>query len=173
MNHRFFTVASTTISQILIALAFTVIGSSAVGASTDNSTYQSQDITPTPELEPSDVVRIQVEALRGNGPGNEGIELTYRFASPGNKRYTGPLGRFTAMVRSAPYDRLLNHVSAEYGPLELAGDKAYQIVTITDRSGVQTVYLWTLSRQVEGEFDGCWMTDSVIPSEQQRQGQVT
>jgi hypothetical protein len=48
-------------------------------------------------------VRIQVEALRKNGPLNEGIELTYRFTSPGNKQVTGPLDRFVRMVSSALY----------------------------------------------------------------------
>jgi hypothetical protein len=118
---------------------------------------------PAPGLDPSEVVRIQVEALRNNSLLDEGIELTYRFASPGNKRVTGPLVRFTAMVRSPPYDRLLNHRSARYGPLAVSGDEAYQRVIVTDAAGEEVVYHWVLSRQSEGQYKDCWMTDGVLP----------
>ncbi len=120
---------------------------------------------PSPELEPSEVVRIQVDALRSNTSLNRGIELTYRFASPDNKRYTGPLARFIDMVRSAPYDRLLNHLSAQYGPVALSANEAHQMVIIVDAAGEEVGYIWVLSRQSEGAFKDCWMTDAVIPAE--------
>ena len=135
-------------------------------------TFRSQDLAPSPLLNPSEVVSIQIEALRENSQRNEGIELTYRFASPGNKRSTGPLERFLAMVRSAPYQQLLNHRSARYGPSSVFGDKAYQLVTIIDKQGDEVAYLWVLSRQGEGEFAGCWMTDAVISSQRPVQGRV-
>ncbi len=134
---------------------------------------QSDGSTPSPELKPSEVVRIQVDALRTNSPSNKGIELTYRFASPGNKRSTGPLDRFTEMVRSAPYDRLLNHLSARYGPVAVSDNEAYQIVIITDKEGEEVAYIWVLSRQSEGEFRDCWMTDAVIPAQRPVQRKVT
>jgi hypothetical protein len=122
--------------------------------------------TPTPDLEPADVVRIQVEALRDNSPLDEGIELTYRFASPANKQVTGPLTRFTAMVHASPYDRLLNHLRASYEPLAIAGDEAHQMVTITDTVGEEITYHWVLVRVSEGPYKDCWMTDAVIPTSQ-------
>ena len=121
---------------------------------------------PTPELEPADVVRIQVEALRNNSPLDEGIELTYRFASPANKQVTGPLIRFTAMVNASPYDRLLNHQRASYEPLAIAGDMAHQLVSITDTVGEEITYHWVLVRLSEGPYKDCWMTDAVIPTSQ-------
>ncbi len=72
------------------------------GALAPESGPQSFDPAPLPKLEPAGVVRFQVEALRKNTVSNDGIELTYRLASPGNKRYTGPLDRLIDMVRSAP-----------------------------------------------------------------------
>jgi hypothetical protein len=132
-----------------------------VTAPPDNQTATPE---PSPELDPAEVVRIQVEALRNNGPLNEGIELTYRFASPENKRSTGPLSRFTDMVSSNPYDRLLNHRQATYEPLAHSGNVAHQPVIITDSVGEEITYHWVLARQTEGEFKGCWMTDAVIPA---------
>ena len=128
---------------------------------------------PSPELAPAEVVRIQVEALRKNSLSNDGIELTYRFASPNNKRSTGPLDRFVDMVRSAPYDRLLNHRRAEYSPMAVSGNQAQQIVVIIDAEGNEAGYVWVLARQTEGLLKDCWMTDAVIPAEREVQRQLT
>jgi hypothetical protein len=111
-------------------------------------------------------VRVQVEALRTNSPLDEGIRLTYRFASPGNKSYTGPIGRFIRMLRSAPYDRLLNHRSARYGPVSISGTEAFQTVTVIDKEGEETAFRWLLSRQSRGAFKDCWMTNAVIAATQ-------
>lgn len=119
---------------------------------------------PSPALDPSDVVRIQVEALRTNNLKNEGIELTFNFASPANRRVTGPLPRFIEMLRSAPYDRLLNHLNASYSQAVVSDNRAHQLVTITDMVGEEITYQWVLTRQTEGEFKDCWMTNAVIPA---------
>jgi hypothetical protein len=148
----------------LVAVPFVVTAALSTAPSPQATTP-----APSPELDPSEVVRIQVEALRNNSVFNEGIELTYRFASPGNKRITGPLARFIEMVRSTPYDRLLNHLSARYGPMAISGNEARQIVIITDMEGEEIAYYWGLSRQSEGEFKDCWMTNAVIPAERPTQ----
>jgi hypothetical protein len=145
-----------------LTLVFVVTFPLAVAAST--SGHQVISPEPSPVLDPAEVVRIQVEALRNNSSLNEGIALTYRFASPNNRRSTGPLGRFTVMVRTDPYDRLLNHRRARYEPLALSGNVAHQLVIITDPAGEEIAYHWTLVRQEEGKFKDCWMTDAVIPS---------
>lgn len=155
--------ALTVLTLLFLALAPLVL---AAAVSPQPTTPGLKKPTPSPELEPSAVVRIQVEALRSNSYLNEGIELTYGFASPENQRFTGPLPRFIEMVRSTPYDRLLNHRSARYGPLAVSRDEAYQIVIITDQAGEDVAYLWVLSRQSEGEFKDCWMTAAVISAEQ-------
>ena len=43
---------------------------------------------PDPSLSPQDVVSIQIEALRNNDIpyADRGIEVTFNFASPANKR---------------------------------------------------------------------------------------
>ena len=124
---------------------------------------------PSPELEPADVVRIPVEALRGDSLLDDGVVVSYRFASPANKRITGPLARFANMVHSPPYDRLLNHRVARYSPIAISGDEAHQIVIVTDTKGGETPYHWVLALQAEGEYKDCWMTDAVIPVERPKQ----
>ena len=57
---------------------------------------------PKPELTPEQVVEIQVEALRKNDvpTPDAGIATTFRFASPGNRKVTGPLERFAPIVKA-------------------------------------------------------------------------
>jgi hypothetical protein len=107
------------------------------------------------------VVKIQVEALHFNDSNDRGIEITFRFASPGNKRFTGPLPRFTQMLRTPLYRSMLNHKSATYEPIKIDGAAANQLVTLVDLEGNSIVYLFTLSKQSEPPCPGCWMTDSV------------
>jgi hypothetical protein len=122
-----------------------------------------KDKRPSPELAPAEVVKIQLSALKENNASNAGIELTFRFASPENRSTTGPLERFVRMVRSHPYDRLINHLSVGYEPMQISGDEAYQAITVKDSIGEQTTYLWVLGRQEKGEYADCWMTDAVLP----------
>lgn len=128
-----------------------------------------QEHQPHPDLSPVEVVRIQVEALQNNDDEDSGIEITFRFASPDNKRVTGPLTRFIQLVKNPTYRPMLNHKLAEYGPMRIEGDTASQRVTIIDPNGNATVYLFTLSKQTEPPCAGCWMTDSVtaVPVRQQ------
>lgn len=120
------------------------------------------DPEPSPDLTPEEVIRIQVEALQANDSPtpDAGIAAAFRFASPGNRAATGPLPRFTQMVKGG-YADMLGFASAEYGPIQVAGDQAQQAVTLVQRDGRRTVYMFALGRQRGGRYDGCWMTDGV------------
>jgi hypothetical protein len=122
-------------------------------------------LAPAPSFDPAEVTQIQLDALRTNTLINEGIALTFRFASPANRQVTGPLPRFVKMLRSPPYDRLLNHREVEYGPLRVDNDTAYQPVIVTASDGQRAGYLWVMSRQRDGEYKDCWMTDAVLSTE--------
>jgi hypothetical protein len=118
-------------------------------------------LIPNPDLSPDQVVRIQLQALQNNDDEDRGIEITFRFASPGNRRTTGPLNRFTVMIKTG-YHFMLNYRSARYEPIEIIGHKAQQRVILYDAQGNGIVYLFSLSKQVTGDCVGCWLTDSVI-----------
>ena len=123
------------------------------------------DPEPSPDLAPEEVVRIQVEALRQNDEPHDdaGIEAAFRFASPGNRRATGPLPRFTEMIKRG-YADMLGFERAEYGPVRVEGDQARQWVTFVQADGARSAYVFGLSRQRGGACDGCWMTDAVVPA---------
>ena len=74
---------------------------------------------PGPELTPQLVVDIQLQALQQAGDGREGIATCFEFASPSNRKKTGPLERFTQMVSGPPYDVMLQHRWADVQYVEL------------------------------------------------------
>ncbi len=120
---------------------------------------------PSLELEPQDVVRIVIRALANNDfPfADAGIATTFGFASPANRRNTGPLNRFTRMVKSFPYGVMVGHVASKFSEVVYVGDNAYQLVHLTTRDGGEVVFAFRLSRQRDGVYAGMWMTDAVWP----------
>ena len=44
----------------------------------------------------------------------------------------------------------------------MEGDKVKVAVKVLAPTGRQVTYVFVLSKQSEGEFDNCWMTDAVM-----------
>jgi len=125
--------------------------------------YNIENAYPEPELTPNDVVRLQLLAMQQNDDSDFGIEVTFRFASPANKKQTGPLKRFIRLVRNPSYRPLLNHINATFLELNIQEDFAVQDVIITTSNGERIGYRFRLSIEKGPLCPGCWMTDSVIP----------
>ncbi|MEM6325498.1 MAG: DUF4864 domain-containing protein [Bacteroidota bacterium] len=123
------------------------------------------DPKPSPDLTAEEVIRLQVEALQANNEDDAGIATAFRFASPDNRAATGPLERFTAMVKGPAYRDMLGFERAMYSDIRIQGDEAAQRVTLVQSDGRRVAYVFGLSRQRGGEYDGCWMTDAVIRQE--------
>ena len=121
----------------------------------------SDALVPQPELSPREVIRIQLEALRHNDERNRGIEVAFRFASPANRESTGPLSRFTRMMRQGPYALMLDFREARYGTVEVRDGRARQRVTLTG-TRARVSYWFYLSRQSRAPYTNCWMTDAVF-----------
>lgn len=125
---------------------------------------EQDSLIPRPDLEPVDVVRIQLDALANNNDpySDAGIEITFRFASPSNQQATGPLSRFISMLYNPLYSPMLEHQSASYWELVTEIDRAMQSVILTGADGRRVAYVFVLSKQKSGPFEQCWMTDSVL-----------
>ncbi len=119
---------------------------------------------PDPSLSPQDVVSIQIEALQHNDTPYEdrGIEITFNFASPTNKRMTGPLERFKVMVRNPIYGPLIDHRSAAYENVRVEGDFAHVDVILQSKQGQYLGYRFMLSLQHDNRYEASWMTDAVF-----------
>ena len=118
---------------------------------------------PSPEYGPADIVRIQVQALADNDTPyrNAGIEVAFRFASPANKRVTGPLWRFIRMLYGPTYRPFLHHQVAHFGQIDIQGAEATQTVILTTANGRRVGYVFRLSKQRGAPCEACWMTDGV------------
>ncbi len=68
---------------------------------------------PNNSILPADVIKIQLNALMDNDSKfkDSGIEQTWNFAHPNNKKNTGPLLNFKMMIKGNSYQMLLNHLS--------------------------------------------------------------
>jgi hypothetical protein len=120
--------------------------------------------TPDPSYGPAEVVEIQVDGLATNDDPfeNAGIGTAYNFASPSNRRATGPFDRFVRMVKGPQYGPMVDHTEAVTGPMERDGTSAEQRVTLTGPDGRTVTYVFGLSEQQRGRFEGCWLTDRVL-----------
>jgi hypothetical protein len=122
-------------------------------------------VAPSPQLGPDQVVRLQLEALqRADDPQPDaGIVRAWAFASPGNKQAIGPVDRFITVVRSPGYAPLLNCREFQLGQVLIDGDRAQQIVAVKTADDALVFYVFQLSRQSCENYNGCWMTDAVMP----------
>lgn len=116
----------------------------------------------SPQLAPEEVARKQMEALSAAGPVEARIDQCYRFASPANRTYTGPLNRFSAMVQSPEYQALLNARHFLVGRATQRQNEAHLLVTTVDAAGELTLFRFFLSKQALAPYADCWMTDAVI-----------
>ena len=118
---------------------------------------------PSPDLSPKEVVRLQVEALGSNDTPREdaGIEAAFNFASPANKRVTGPLARFRRLFETPAYGPMIDHEGATYSAPQVDGSVARMGVILTTGQGTRVGYLFRLSKQEDAPHEDCWMTDAV------------
>jgi hypothetical protein len=122
------------------------------------------DKTPSPKLSPKDVVEIVLGSMANNdSPSPDaGLQQAFEFASPSNKRSTGPFWHFKAIVEQPAYAPLINHTRRTLGEPEFAGNNTASIpIMVVGSNGEVAGYLWSLSKQSGGDYQDSWMTDSV------------
>jgi hypothetical protein len=119
---------------------------------------------PDPSYGPEQVVELQLEALADNDNPvkNAGVKTAFNFASPANRRATGPLARFIKMVEGPRYAPMIDHIEATTDALDRTGDRAEQRVTLTGLDGRTATYRFGLSMCEESPVKQCWLTDNVL-----------
>ena len=142
-------------------ICFIILCSFSWGAADDNNP---SSLKPDPKLSPADVVSVQMNALKNNNTPyrDAGIELSFRFASPQNKKSTGPLDRFKLLFKNKDYAPMLNHDSLEIGPVNYSEDGADVPIFIISKEGEKVLYLFRLHKQNQKPYENCWMTSGVI-----------
>ena len=122
-------------------------------------------LTPDPNLPPERVVEIQLQSLQKNDvpEPDTGISQTWAFAHPDNKRVTGPLERFTRMIKGPDYRNMIDHQEHIVETVVQTDDYALFAVTIITADDQRMSFKWEVMKVQVGEFAGSWMTISVSP----------
>jgi len=121
-------------------------------------------INPRSDIKPSEVVKIQLLGLQKNDNDfkDSGIEQTWNFAHPNNKKNTGPFPKFKIMIKGNSYKMLLNHLSHTITKLG-SGDKWAKFeVVILDKEKIYHKFNWQVEKYtMEGPLKDCWLTTIV------------
>ena len=119
---------------------------------------------PNNSILPAEVIKIQLVGLMNNDQifEDSGIEQTWNFAHPNNKKNTGPLPKFKMMIKGNSYQMLLNHLSHTITELG-SGDKWAQFeVIILDQEKIYHKFNWQVEKYtMDGPLKDCWLTTMV------------
>ena len=121
-------------------------------------------VKPNPNLEPFDVLMIQLNSLKNNDKPfkDAGIEQTWEFAHPINKASTGPLERFKQMIYSDSYKILISHKNNKTIILKETPSKFIYKVYVLSQDKKKYYYIWQIEKvEQEGKLKNCWMTTGV------------
>jgi hypothetical protein len=118
---------------------------------------------PNADLDPAQTVDAMLAAMKKNS--DAGIKELFGFSSPRNAQVTGPLSRFTQMMREN-FGDLLGHRAARQYPAFVDGPHAKIAVEVQGSDGSVHHYGFLLMRQDGAPCDGCWMADAVVNLDQ-------
>ena len=121
-------------------------------------------LTPNNTISPKEVVKIQLSGLQQNDLNykDSGIEQTWQFAHPNNKRVTGPLSNFKMMIKSDSYGMMINHLSHTITKVGSSDKWAQFEVIILDKDKIYHKFNWQVEKYtLDGSLKDCWLTTMV------------
>ena len=146
------------LKKIQISLNFLVLFFISISIS------KAEILKPNSNIKPSEVVKIQLLGLQKNNDVFEdsGIEQTWNFAHPNNKKATGPLDKFKRMIKGNNYQMMINHISHTITEIR-GGDNWVQFeVIILDKNKIYHKFNWQVEKYKEdGPLKDCWLTTMV------------
>ena len=128
------------------------------------SVSKAEILKPNRNINPKEVVKIQLTGLQKNDFNfkDSGIEQTWNFAHPNNKKVTGPLINFKRMIKGDAYQMMINHLSHTITQLGSTDKWAQFEVIILDKNKIYHKFNWQVEKYTEdGELKGCWLTSMV------------
>ena len=121
-------------------------------------------IKPNKDILPSEVIKIQLTGLQNNDIDfkDGGIEQTWNFAHPNNKRATGPLDNFKRMIKSDAYQMMINHLTHTITETGSSDKWAQFEVIILDKNKIYHKFNWQVEKYtLDGALKDCWLTTIV------------
>ena len=128
--------------------------------------FSNADLTkPNTSLKPFDVLMIQLNSLQNNNVPykDAGVEQTWKFAHPDNKKVTGPLEKFKQMLYSKSYEILIDHENNDITILNETNNKLVYKVYILSKDKKKYYYIWHIEKVLlDNNLKDCWMTTKVL-----------
>ena len=121
-------------------------------------------IKPSNNIKPAEVIKIQLIGLQQNDLvyKDSGIEQTWNFAHPNNKKVTGPLSNFKKMIKGDIYQMMINHLSHTITELSSSDKWAQFEVIILDKNKIYHKFNWQVEKYTkDGDLKDCWLTTMV------------
>ncbi len=126
-----------------------------------NSQLKADLIQPNQKLDPYDVVKIQLDALKNNDEKDMGIKQTWLFAHPDNKKFTGPYSRFRIMIYGQQYKYLINHSSHKIKLISNSPNTYIYKIEVLSENKKLFVYEWHVQKGSDKNCKSCWFTTAV------------
>ena len=121
-------------------------------------------LNPNSNIKPKEVVKIQLSGLQQNDLEfkDSGIEQTWNFAHPNNKKVTGPLNNFKMMIKGASYQMMIDHLSHTITEVGSNNKWAQFEVIILDKNKIYHKFNWQVEKYtMDGNLKDCWLTTMV------------
>ena len=128
------------------------------------SSSTAEILKPSSNIKPAEVVKIQLNGLQKNDLDfkDSGIEQTWNFAHPNNKKVTGPLPNFKRMIKGDTYQMMLDHLSHTITELGRSDNWAQFEVIILDKNKIYHKFNWQVEKySLDGSLKDCWLTTMV------------
>jgi hypothetical protein len=130
-----------------------------------NTSYSNADLkSPNNLILPAEVIKIQLVGLMDNDKDfkDSGIEQTWNFAHPNNKKNTGPLPNFKMMIKGNSYQMLIDHLNHTITELGSSDKWAQFEVIILDKNKIYHKFNWQVEKYtMDGPLKDCWLTTMV------------
>jgi hypothetical protein len=130
-----------------------------------NISYSNADLkSPNNLILPAEVIKIQLVGLMDNDKDfkDSGIEQTWNFAHPNNKKNTGPLPNFKMMIKGNSYQMLIDHLNHTITELGSSDKWAQFEVIILDKNKIYHKFNWQVEKYtMDGPLKDCWLTTMV------------
>ena len=121
-------------------------------------------LNPNSNIKPKEVIKIQLSGLQQNDLEfkDSGIEQTWNFAHPNNKKVTGPLNNFKMMIKGASYQMMIDHLSHTITEVGSSNKWAQFEVIILDKNKIYHKFNWQVEKYtMDGNLKDCWLTTMV------------
>ena len=130
-----------------------------------NISYSKAELkSPNNLILPAEVIKIQLVGLMDNDKDfkDSGIEQTWNFAHPNNKKNTGPLPNFKMMIKGNSYQMLIDHLNHTITELGSSDKWAQFEVIILDKNKIYHKFNWQVEKYtMDGPLKDCWLTTMV------------